>query len=468
MLDIEDLGLFSPPSLPDAAPALEERRDKKQETLTSTENQSDSRKNPGRRRVGGRGSRGCSKPTKRAVHQCDCGLKYDKYRSLKIHRQRAHNASARFPCPEGCGKLLSSRTAIGKHLLSHRPEEEWPHACPLPLCRKRFQARGDIPKHLMTSKHANDAIPTMGSKEWFDLIYLDDPKSKSKKKQESKGYVRAVEVVEEVEVPVVEGPTVVEGVSALEERQDNEREALKAIENHADADSRQNPGKRRREESQFQFEFSQFISEAKLHSKTGRKRPRMDEEHPAQSEDEVLELDDSEARQNKSKKLEKDKESPKLSIAEKEQSVIIQREEHAKKAQETSEQIEQTIEAQKREHEKDWAELKKSAEEKDQKISDLEKLRDADAKKVQELIEEIEKKKEVEKNLEARLCLQKSEDEGQIEALKEENVALRKELKKNENEGFEGLAHYGRAPVSDKQEVNFHCIEFNLHHCLIT
>ena len=333
----------------------------------------------------------------------------------------------------------------------------------------------------MTSKHANDAIPTMGSKAWFDLIYRDDPKSKSKKKQESKGYVRAVEVVEEVEVPVVEGPTVVEGVSALEERQDKEREALKAIENHAD--SRQNPGKRRREESQFQFEFSQFISEAKLHSKTGRKRPRMDEEHPAQSEDEVLELDDSEARQNKSKKLEKDKESPKLSIAEKEQSVIIQREEHAKKAQETSEQIEQTIEAQKREHEKDWAELKKSAEEKDQKISDLEarlclekskfeKLRDADAKKVQELQTSLSLarsvKKEVEKNLEARLCLQKSEDEGQIEALKEENVALRKELKKNENEGFEGLAHYGRAPVSDKQEVNFHCIEFNLHHCLIT
>ena len=101
----------------------------------------------------------------------------------------------------------------------------------------------------MTSKHANDAIPTMGSKAWFDLIYRDDPKSKSKKKQESKGYVRAVEVVEEVhevEVPVVEG------VSALEERQDKEREALKAIENHADADSRQNPGKRRREESQFQ------------------------------------------------------------------------------------------------------------------------------------------------------------------------------------------------------------------------
>ena len=83
--------------------------------------------------------------------------------------------------------------------------------------------------------------------------------------------------------------------------------------------------------------------------------------------------EECEALQNKSKKLEKEKEDLQLSIAEKEQSVIIQREEHAKKAQETSEQIEQTIEAQKREHEKDWAELKKSAEEKDQKISDSER-----------------------------------------------------------------------------------------------
>ena len=30
-----------------------------------------------------------------------------------------------------------------------------------------------------------------------------------------------------------------------------------------------------------------------------------------------------------------------------------------------------------------------------------------------------------------------------------------------------GLAHYGREPVSDKQ-VTFHCIEFNLYHCLIS
>ena len=73
----------------------------------------------------------------------------------------------------------------------------------------------------------------MGSKAWFDLIYRDDPKSKSKKKQESKGYVRAVEVVEEVhevEVPVVEGPTVMEGVSAIQRVEGMQVEAVLGLE----------------------------------------------------------------------------------------------------------------------------------------------------------------------------------------------------------------------------------------------
>ena len=132
------------------------------------------------------------------IHTCqDCGVKYDKYRSLEIHRQRTHNARARVECPEGCGKLLSSTTAIRKHLLSHRPEHEWPHACP--ICGKRFQARGDIPKHLMTKLHEGDSIPTMGTKEWFDLIYWDDPKydyaaiKLKLEKQEAKGVGRRVE-----------------------------------------------------------------------------------------------------------------------------------------------------------------------------------------------------------------------------------------------------------------------------------
>ena len=102
----------------------------------------------------------------------------------------------------------------------------------------------------------------MGSKEWFDLIYWDDPKynyaaMKVKlEKQESKGYVRrmtgtlsgvvpvkpesqvtsssgeveVVEEVHEVEVPVVEGPTVMEGVSVIQQDEGVQVEAVLGLE----------------------------------------------------------------------------------------------------------------------------------------------------------------------------------------------------------------------------------------------
>jgi len=109
------------------------------------------------------------------IHVCHlCNAKYEKFKSLKIHMGRVHNEKARIACPEGCGKMLTTQHAIKKHLLSHRPEHEWPYECP--LCHKKFQARGDIPKHLMTRLHESDNIPPMGSKEWYDLIYHDDPK----------------------------------------------------------------------------------------------------------------------------------------------------------------------------------------------------------------------------------------------------------------------------------------------------
>ena len=110
----------------------------------------------------------------KALHVCHlCNAKYEKFKSLKIHMGRAHNAKAQVPCPEGCGKMLTTAHAIKKHLLSHKPEEEWPYECP--LCHKKFQARGDIPKHLMTKLHEKDNVPSMGTKGWYDLIYHDDP-----------------------------------------------------------------------------------------------------------------------------------------------------------------------------------------------------------------------------------------------------------------------------------------------------
>ena len=108
------------------------------------------------------------------IHECQvCGAKFDHLKSLTIHIGRYHNHKSMVPCPEGCGKMLTTQAAIRKHLLSHRPEEEWPHKCP--LCPKKFQARGDIPKHLKTRIHEADNVPDMGTRAWFDLIYHDDP-----------------------------------------------------------------------------------------------------------------------------------------------------------------------------------------------------------------------------------------------------------------------------------------------------
>ena len=108
------------------------------------------------------------------IHECEvCGAKFDHLKSLTIHIGRSHNHKSMVPCPEGCGKMLTTQAAIKKHLLSHRPEEEWPYKCP--LCPKKFQARGDIPKHLMTKIHEADNVPEKGTRAWFDLIYHDDP-----------------------------------------------------------------------------------------------------------------------------------------------------------------------------------------------------------------------------------------------------------------------------------------------------
>ena len=109
-----------------------------------------------------------------------------------------------------------------------------------------------------------------------------------------------------------------------------------------------------------------------------------------------------EASQNKSKKLENDKERLKLSIAEKEHRVIIQKEKHARKAQELKKEIEKKMEVvkdlearlclQKREYEKEKDEVKKSAEEKDQKLSEMEEMLCLEQKEHEKLREEYGKK----------------------------------------------------------------------------
>ena len=103
-------------------------------------------------------------------HECVvCGARFAKIRSLDIHFKRSHNPKANVFCPENCGKSFTSQAAIKKHLLSHRPQHEWPFWCE--FCGKRFQARADLPKHYKTSLHKNDPrIPETGTPEWTELM----------------------------------------------------------------------------------------------------------------------------------------------------------------------------------------------------------------------------------------------------------------------------------------------------------
>nr|XP_040577641.1 GDNF-inducible zinc finger protein 1-like [Lepeophtheirus salmonis] len=96
-----------------------------------------------------------------------CDITYDKEASLRRHISRTHNTNLREQCPE-CGKRLSTKSTLNKHLISHRPRSQWPFECP--LCKQEFQCKADIPKHLMTSKHKDQTLPPMGSSEWIDLI----------------------------------------------------------------------------------------------------------------------------------------------------------------------------------------------------------------------------------------------------------------------------------------------------------
>lgn len=95
-----------------------------------------------------------------------CGAIFERERSLDAHMRRNHHPNLKVSCPE-CGKGLSTSHSLKKHLLSHRPQSDWPYFCP--LCFKKFQAKGDLPKHFLTQRH-RDEVPPVGSPEWIALI----------------------------------------------------------------------------------------------------------------------------------------------------------------------------------------------------------------------------------------------------------------------------------------------------------
>ena len=110
-------------------------------------------------------------------HECvTCNAVFSHARSLQVHIGRLHNPKATIPCPENCGKFFACKKTIKKHLLSHRPEEEWPYVCL--FCGKHMQANHDLAKHLVTKQHANDPrIPKVRTPEWKELMKRSEVQS---------------------------------------------------------------------------------------------------------------------------------------------------------------------------------------------------------------------------------------------------------------------------------------------------
>ena len=98
-----------------------------------------------------------------------CSDVFEVKRSLEVHIGRSHNAKSNIPCPENCGKYLTCKSAIAKHLLSHRPREQWPYKCE--FCGMQFQAKSDLPKHWNTSKHLGDPrIPLPNTPQYTEVL----------------------------------------------------------------------------------------------------------------------------------------------------------------------------------------------------------------------------------------------------------------------------------------------------------
>merc|ERR1712223_2311517 len=102
------------------------------------------------------------------MYNCEiCGHVYIKLSILQTHWKQAHNPNAKFKCPE-CPKALSSRQSVKKHMLSHRPESDWPVS--YELCDRRFTGVQELQKHFTTPKHKEDEKVQAGSDSLKDIL----------------------------------------------------------------------------------------------------------------------------------------------------------------------------------------------------------------------------------------------------------------------------------------------------------
>ena len=113
-------------------------------------------------------SKKCIKMVPIPMYNCEiCGHTYSKLGTLQTHWKQAHNPNAKYKCPE-CPKALASRQSIKKHMLSHRPETDWPVSCE--LCERRFQGVQELQKHFASPTHKEDEKVKPGSESLRDIL----------------------------------------------------------------------------------------------------------------------------------------------------------------------------------------------------------------------------------------------------------------------------------------------------------
>ena len=58
---------------------------------------------------------------------------------------------------------------LPKHLLCHRPENEWPFVCL--FCGKHSQAKSDLIVHIVSKIHKNDSrVPKKDTPAWTEML----------------------------------------------------------------------------------------------------------------------------------------------------------------------------------------------------------------------------------------------------------------------------------------------------------
>ena len=116
-------------------------------------------------------------------YSCRNGIQKQKFLNKRSNSLKGKNCAKRkFKCPE-CPQKFTHKISIKAHLITHKPQNEWPFCCQ--FCQKRSQKSNDMLKHYLSKYHENDR-PEINTPEFEDLmrrskVYVPDISENGKK-----------------------------------------------------------------------------------------------------------------------------------------------------------------------------------------------------------------------------------------------------------------------------------------------